>query len=234
MNLQHGPKIRTLTQSETLCSLESWKSTIVYGLKQKPQFKEFLAEGYVWGKKTRNNPTRDLEDIYKKETIADPNDETKQIEVLVKHKSKEERCDVVDLLLEQVSNYAPNVPRTDITKDCRSMKEVWMTIRSFYNKQLTGASLNDVWNVRRELDESPQALYARIKQLYIDNFLTTDGLIHVDNKQVDEDEEMSPTLQNSIVLHWLQVLNPSLRDLVTQRFITQLRNQTYAALSPEI
>lgn len=234
MNLQHGPKVRTLTSSESLCSLESWKSTVVYGLRLNPEFKEYLAEGFVWGKKTRNNPSRDLEDIYIKRVITDPDDETKQKEVLVKDRSKEERCDVVDLLLEQVSNYCPHVPRTDITKDCRSMKEVWITIRSFYNRQLTGASLNDVFNVRRELDESPQALYARIKQLYIDNFLTTDGLIHLENRQVEEDEEMSPTLQNTIVLHWLQVLNPNLRDLVTQRFITQLRDHTYAALLPEI
>lgn len=234
MNLQHGPKIRTLTSNETLSTLETWKSTIQYGLRLNPEFKEYLEEGYIWGRKTRINPSRELKDVYKKETIVDPKDNTKTEEVLVKIRSKEECADVVDLLLEQVANYCPHVPRTDITKDCRSMKEVWVTIRSFYNKQLTGASMNDVWNVRRELDESPQALYARIKQLYIDNFLTTDGLIHTENQQVQEDEEMSPTLQNSIVLHWLQALNPNLRDIVTTRFITQLRDHTYAAILPEI
>ena len=98
MNLQHGPKIRTLTTSESLSSLESWKSNILYGLRLNPDFKEFLREGYVWGKKTRNNPSRDLEDVYIKETITTEDKSTK--EVLVKDKTKEERCDMVDLLLE--------------------------------------------------------------------------------------------------------------------------------------
>ena len=37
-----------------------------------------------------------------------------------------------------------------------------------------------------------------------------------------------------IVLHWLNILHPKLRTAVTQRFATQLRNCTYAALFPEI
>ena len=49
-----------------------------------------------------------------------------------------------------------------------------------------------------------------------------------------EDEELSPTLHNTIILQWLDLLHPQLRDLVTQRFITQLRDNTYAALFPEI
>ena len=76
-------------------------------------------------------------------------------------------------------------------------------------------------------------MYARIKQLYLDNLLTTDGLMHIDGK-VDEDEEMSPTLLNTAILHWLQVLHPDLRDMVTQKFLIQLRDNTYASILPEI
>lgn len=233
MSLQYGPKIRTLTTTETLATIEAWKSNVLYSLSQNPDFKEFLVAGFIWGKKTRANPHRDFVDIYTNQTIPDPEDSTKTKDVLVKDVSKESRCAVVDLLLEQIANYSPQVPRTDITKDCRSMKEVWVTIRSFYNKQQTGASLNDTWNVHRELDETPQALYGRLKQIYIDSLLTTDGLFHNEGR-VSEDEELSPTLQNTIILHWLQIMHPSLRDLVTQRFIIQLRDHTYAAIFPEI
>ena len=231
MNIAYGPKVKPLTSKESLSSLEAWRSNVTYGLRLNPSFREFLSDAMIFGKKTRTNPTRDLEDVYKKERM-EQEDKT-FAEVLVKSKTKEERCDEVDLLLEQVANYCPHVPRTDITRDCGSMKEVWSTIRRFYNKQRTGASLNEVWNVRKELDESPQCLYARMKQLYLDNLLTTDGVRHTEGR-VREDEELSPTLLNIIILHWLQVLNPNLRDLVTQRFITQLRDQTYAAILPEI
>ena len=41
-------------------------------------------------------------------------------------------------------------------------------------------------------------------------------------------------MYNSIILLWLQLLHPQLRDSVTQRFSTQLRDKTYGALFPEI
>ena len=48
------------------------------------------------------------------------------------------------------------------------------------------------------------------------------------------DEELSPTLHNVIILHWLQIIHPKMRDLVTQRFSKELRNATYASIWPEI
>ena len=236
MNITHGPKLKPLTTNESLSSLEIFKSNILYGLRLNPDFREYLEEGVVFGRKSRTYPTRSLDDVYKVEEVIVEDATTKERTVRkerVLYKSSATRCADVDLLLEQVSNYCPHVPRTDITKDCRSIKEVFNTIRLFYNKQVTGASLNEVWNVRRELEESPQVLFARMKQLYLDNLLTTEGLNHVEG-QVLEDEEMAPTLLNTIVLHWLQVLHPNLRDLVTQRFITQLRDHTYGCILPEI
>ena len=226
MNIAHGPKIRTLTTNESVSSLEAWKSNILYGLRLNEDFREYLEENFVFGRKTKASPSRRLVDICRKEKVKEGDPPTER-EILVIVKSKEERSVEVELLLEQIANYCPHVPRSDLVKDCGSLKEVWKTIRSFYNKQLTGSSLNNIWNIRRELDETPQALYARIKQLYIDNLLTTDGLTHVDGK-VDEDEELSPTLLNTIILHWLQLLHPGLRDIVTQRFLIQLCEHTYA------
>ena len=75
--------------------------------------------------------------------------------------------------------------------------------------------------------------YVRLKQLYDDNLFRANGLSHVDGP-IDEDEELSPTLNNTIILHWLNILHPKLRDLVSQRFTTELRNSTYARLFPEI
>ena len=93
--------------------------------------------------------------------------------------------------------------------------------------------INGVWNIRRELDEKPQALHARMKQLYDNNLLTAYGIEHVDGS-LTRDEEMCPNLLNTVILYWLQVLHPDLRDLVTQRFITELRTKRYAAICPAI
>ena len=229
-NLQHGPKVRELTSKETISSLESWKANVLYGLRLNRDFREYLQDGFVFGKKTRAHPHRQLHDVLRTETI-NRNGQDEEVQIVAQ--TRQARANDVDLLLDQISNYCPNIPRNSITKDCGSLSEVWNTIRMFYDLQHTGSLLNEVWNVRRESDETPQALYARMKQLYDNNLLTAGGLNHIDG-ELEEDEEMSPTLSNTIVLHWLQVLHPDLRDLVTQRFITQLRDNTYAALFPEI
>ena len=226
-NLAHGPKVRSLTPKESLATIECFKNNVLYGLRLNPDFRPYLAENFIFGKKTRTNPYRDLTDDI---TTATDDDNHEVITVI---KSKEDKSVEVDWLLDQISNYAPNIPRNDIVKDSKSLNEVWQKIRLHYNKQQAGSLLNEVWNIKREIDETPQALFARIKQMYDDNLLTRDGLIHIEGT-VTEDEELSPTLHNNIILHWLQVLHPELRELVTQRFITQLRDKTYATIFPEI
>ena len=111
MNLAHGPKIRTLTTNESLSSLEQWKSNVIYGLRLNSDFREYLEDGFNFGRKSRANPTRDLADIYRKEqhTVKDGNGKDVVQEVLVKVKSKEDRTFDVDLLLDQAPNYCPRV-----------------------------------------------------------------------------------------------------------------------------
>ena len=186
-NLHHGPKIRTLTDKETISSLEAWKSTIIYGLKLNNDFKPYLADNVVFGKKSGRKPYRDLTDTVRLEqetNTVDGEQVTETVQVLVK--SAVEKCVEVDLMLDQIANYCPNIPRNDITKDCKSLGQVWQRIRQFYNKQRAGSLLNDVWNIKREVDESPQALFSRMKQIYDENLLTTDGLYQVDGK-IEED-----------------------------------------------
>ena len=230
-NLQHGPKARCLQAKETGTTLESWKANIIYGLRLNPDFRQYLNPGVVFGAKNRHYPLRDLTDICERQQEDDGKGGTKEVLVIVK--SRQERCNDVDLMLEQIANYAPNVPRSDIVRDCGSLAEVWKVIKQFYNQQESGSLLNDAFNIRREVDESPQALFARMKQAFSDNLLKVDGLFHVGG-QAKEEEEMSPTLHNMIILHWLQALHPGLRDLVTSRFVTQLKDHTYAAIFPEI
>ena len=216
MSIALGPKLRQLSPTETLASLEQWRQNVVYNLSLNASFTPYV--DMVFGKKSRSKPHRSLEA-----------DDT----TVANAQTAAQKCVVVDLMLDQVANWAPLIARNDITRDCESLDQVWQVIRLFYNLQTSGALLNEAWNVTRHHDETPQALYSRIKQLYDDNLLKVNGLNHL-NEPVTEDEELSPTLHSTIVLHWLQVLNPKLRDLVTQRFATELRKCTYATLYPDI
>ena len=234
MGLKHGPKPKNLTQSETLNSLEIWKCNIQYNLRLNPDFKPYLVEGFSWGKKSRLRPYRDLRD----EVVHHPEYEDPVSKATVPAedeitKSREEKAMEVDMLLDQIANYAECIPRNDIVRDSASLDEVWQKIKLFYNLQMSGSLLNECWNIKRLPDETPQALFARLKQAYDENLLTKRGLAYIDGP-LPYDEEMTPTLHCAIILQWLEIMHPKLRNLVTQRFATELRRSTYAALFPEI
>ncbi|EDO33090.1 predicted protein [Nematostella vectensis] len=66
-----------------------------------------------------------------------------------------------------------------------------------------------------------------------DSLLKPNNLTH-HGEQVTEEEELSPTLENLIVLTWLRLIHPSLPRLVKQRYGTELRSRTLASIKPEI
>lgn len=226
-NLKFGPKIVPLSEVETLSSIERWRQNILYHLRLNEEFRQYLKEDTEFGKKSKQQPCRLFRD-----TLQTRKDNEGHDVVSVKE-SKEDKCFIIDLLLDQIANFAPLIPRFDITRESASLQEVWQKVRLYHNLQKSGALMNEIWNMSRKDDELPQALFARLKQCYDDNLITARGLHHVDGVLI-EDEEMSPTLYNSVILHWLQLLHPKLRDAVTQRFSCQLRDNTYGALFPEI
>ena len=66
-----------------------------------------------------------------------------------------------------------------------------------------------------------------------DVLLQTNGISH-HGKAMTEDEELTPTLENFIVLTWLRLVHPELPRLVKQRYGTELRSRTLASVKPEI
>ena len=49
-----------------------------------------------------------------------------------------------------------------------------------------------------------------------------------------EDEELTPTLENFIVLTWLRLIHPDLPKLVKQRYGTEFRSRTMASIKSVI
>ncbi|CAC5393426.1 unnamed protein product [Mytilus coruscus] len=73
----------------------------------------------------------------------------------------------------------------------------------------------------------------RLDDLYC--FVYKEEVTHLTNAFVPEaDEELSPSLENLIVLTWLRLINRDLPNLVKQRYGTELRSKTLASLKPEI
>ena len=67
-----------------------------------------------------------------------------------------------------------------------------------------------------------------------DNLLVANGPVTHHGAHVTSDEELTPTLENMVVLTWFKVLHSDLLALVRRRSGTVLRSKTLASLKPEI
>ena len=67
-----------------------------------------------------------------------------------------------------------------------------------------------------------------------DNVLSVHGDLTHHGDQVTADEDLSPTLKNTVVVLWLQLIHPGLPLLVKQKYGSELCNKILASLKPEV
>lgn len=83
----------------------------------------------------------------------------------------------------------------------------------------------DFTNIQLQPNVRPEDLFQRLMAFTEDNLLKTKlGITHT-GQEIQEDEELTPTLENFIVLTWLTLL-------VKQRYGAELRSRTLATLKP--
>ena len=92
----------------------------------------------------------------------------------------------------------------------------------------------DFDTIRPEPDEKPEDQFQRLAAFAKDKLLELDGTISHHGERVTKDGEMSPTMENFIVLTWLRLIDPDLPKLVKQRYGTELRSRTLASIKQEI
>ena len=92
----------------------------------------------------------------------------------------------------------------------------------------------DLCSISLGADERPEDLYQRLLSFVDDSLLRPEFGITHHGVLPSEEEEISPTLENFITLHWLRLLHPDLPALVKQKYGPELRSRTLASLKPEI
>ena len=186
-----------------------------------PNFAHFLLEETTWQRKTSNQPTRGF---------ADDGEDVPQ----ANRRTAAQKVTHLELMLGQIANFCPVVARNTIVKNSTSMQSIWQAIRSHFGFQSTGARFLDFNNLHLEPGERPEDLYQRLLCFMDDNLLKANGSIRHHGENVTNDEELTPTLENVIVITWLRLVHPDLPALIKQRYGTELRSQTLASLKPEI
>ena len=137
-------------------------------------------------------------------------------------------------MLGQIANFCPVISRSSIVKNSTSISSVWQAIRAHYGFQSTGARFLDFSNIKLEVDERPEDLFQRLMSFTEDNLLVANGPVTHHGSHVTSDEELTPTLENMVVLTWLKLLHSDLPAPIKQYYGTELRSKTLAPLKPEI
>ena len=216
-----APKQWCLGKRETLTTFESWWQNITYTLKQDHSFLPYLRNETTWLPKSRTSSNRGF--------MNDGVDVPQQ-----SRQTAEQKAATLEMMLGQIANYCPVISRNTITKKCKSIGEIYQTIRLHYGFHSSGSQFLDFADIKLEPDELPEDLYQRIVAFVEDNLMTsTNGITHHGAPTTD-DEEVTPTLENFIVLTWLQLLHKELPKLVKQRYGTELRSRSLATIKPEI
>ena len=221
MAVPRAPKQWQLTTEETINSFENWRQNLEYILSLDKNFEMFLAADCVWQKKSAANPNRGFLDDQDDVPVAN-------------RRTAIQKRTHLEMMLGQIANYCPVINRNSIIKSSVSLNDIWQKIRQHYGFQSTGGHFLDLADIKQKPGEKPQDLYQRIVAFFEDNLLTRGGGITHYGQAPGEDEELSPSLENTIVFLWLQLVHPGLPNLVKQKFGSELRHQTLATLKPEI
>ena len=122
---------------------------------------------------------------------------------------------------------------TRIAKDTSCWDDVWGLIYHHYNCKVSGDTLLDFENLRKDTDENYQQFFERLLQH--SRLQLAPAGSEVGNLKPKKPEEMSISLMNMIALQWLRKIDPKLIDMVRTDYSTELKSGVQLAkLVPDI
>ena len=190
-------------------------------LNEDARFAPFLRPGVTWKKTSRSSANRGLSNDG--DTVPEGERLTAAQKVVILDR----------MMLGQIANYCPIISRNSIVKNSTSLDSIWQAIRLHFGLQHTGAQFLDFADIRQESGEKPEDLYQRFVAFIGDNLLVQGCGITHHGDTVTEDE-VTPSVENFIILTWLRLIHQDLSRLVKQCYRPELRSRTLASIKPEI
>ena len=216
MAAARAPKQWSLSTEETLNSFNAWKDNLLYILSLNDDFAPYLANNAAW--QTDATANRGYAD-----DAADANPRITAVQKAAR----------LRLMLGQIANFATIISRNQIVLYSTSLSSIWSKIREHYGFQCTGSRFLTLASIKLKPAERPEDLYQRLVTFFDDNLITTEGLLH-HGQHVVANEVVTPTIQNTIVLLWLERIHTGLPGLVQQKYGAELRDKSLASLKSEI
>ena len=116
-------------------------------------------------------------------------------------------------MLEYVSQFAPNCLYRDITSRATSLNDVWKLVRNWAGLKSSGCKQLVYFNTKKSFsnlqDTPPTDFYFSLRNAKEDCLLlsrASGGNVNFNGSIPAEDEDLSPTLENDVVLDWLEAM----------------------------
>ena len=217
MQTVRNPPPRVLAVTETLHSLNHWKTHFRTYYRRDGYYKGFLLPDVTWNS-TRPNygQTDDVQDGVIVRTALDKSEDLKDF-------------------LNTIVGYLPFPYLTEkIVSGTTSLQQVWDIIYEHYGLKITNESLLDYVSIQKLQGESYRQFFDRMlshARLHLPPAgSTADGIITAPGG-----EQMSIGLMNMVAINWLQRIHPLLVDIVRIEYSAELRGDVQlAALVPRI
>ena len=212
-------KPSVLAEDVTFAAYGKWQQQMVYCLNKEADWQRYLKVGFKWEKYTANNPNRGF---------TDEEDENGS--------KKEDIARLLSNMLEYIAQFVPHFLTHEIVFDSTCLKDVWQTIRQYYNFQQSEANFLKLSSIKYGgiKNERPEHFYRRILEHLQDNLLKADGGLRHNKAQVTKDEDISPTVARLAVHRWLELMDERLPGLVGRCFATELQTNSLKDIQPII
>ena len=151
----------------------------------------------TWLKKSRDTPLRGCID------------DGQNVQADRRHTARQ-KVTQLELMLGQIANFCPVISPNTIVRNATSVDVIWQAILTHFGFQSTGAHFIAFADIKLEPQQHPEDLYQRWMAFAEDNLLQQNGPVSHHGEIPITEEEMTPSLENFIVLTWLQLINKDL------------------------
>ena len=140
-------------------------------------------------------------------------------------------------MLQVLSSYVDDNDAEDVVEHSTSLEWIWRRIQARYNIETKGVNFLKIVKHRFKAGENPQTFYKKFRSAFIDNLRKKgDSRNHLTPGDVmEEDETMSPSQEDTIVLWSLDQMDRRLPEMVARMYEHRLDKTTHLIdLAPSI
>ena len=180
----------TIKKPVTPTDFAMWESTLWDYLKAIPRNKPLLKKSLKWTTDVTNH----------RGFLADTTGDNRL--------TAEDKADILESILLKIGTYGPKSIFIDITKRSTSYKYISDAIRRVCGFPVPGAQLIQYMCVKNSFDttgtETFNDFYWRLRDEKIASLMTTDSGVTFHGSPLDQDETITPSMENQVVADWLE------------------------------